>query len=60
MPEVMRIQEAIEKVKKAECFPDVAPSREYWQKGNRYSLIAQMFHALSSENDLSEAWGRIM
>ena len=60
MPEVMKIQEAIEKVKKAECFPEVAASREYGKKGNRYSLIAQMFHAISSENDLSEAWDRIM
>ena len=60
MSEVMTVQEAIEKVKKAECFPDVAPSREYWRKGNRYSLIAQMFYALSSEKVLSEAWDRIM
>ena len=64
MPEVMKIEEAIEKVKKAECFPEVAASREYGKKGNRYSLIAQPFHTLSSENvhpySLPDAWGRMM
>ncbi len=64
MPEVMTIQEAIEKVREAVCLPDLNPFREYWQKDDRYSLIARLFHALSSENvhpyALPDAWGRMM
>ena len=59
-----KIQEAIEKIREMMCSPDKNPVREYWRKDNRYSLIAQLFHALSSENvhhySLPDAWGRMM
>ena len=66
MSEVMTIQEAIEKVREAVCFPDMDPSREYQQKDNRYSLITRLSlsHALSSKYvhpyALPDAWGRMM
>ena len=64
MSEAAKIQEAIEKVREMMCSPDKNPFREYWRKDNRYSLIAQLFHALSSENvhpySLPDAWGRMM
>ena len=68
MPEVMTIQEAIEKVREAVCFPVMDPSREYQQKDNRYSLITRLSHALSSlyvhpyihPYALPDAWGRMM
>ena len=64
MFEVMTIQEAIEKVREAYCLPDMNPFREYWRKDHRYSRIARLFHALSSENvhpySLPDAWGRMM
>ena len=64
MFEVMTVQEAIEKVREAVCFPDTNPFREYWRKDHRYSLITRLFHALYSENvhpySLPDAWGRMM
>ena len=70
MPEVMTIQEAIEKVREAVCSLDVDPSRECQQKDNRYSLITRLSlsHALSSKYvhryvhpyALPDAWGRMM
>ena len=46
------------------CSRTRTPDRGYWRKDNRYSLIAQLFHALSSENvhpySLPDAWGRMM
>ena len=64
MSEAEKIQEAVEKVRKILAFPDKNPFREYWRKDHRYTLIAQPFHTLSSENDhpysLPDAWGRMM
>ena len=64
MSEAEKIQEAVEKVRKILAFPDKNPFREYWRKDHRYSLIAQLFHPLSSENvhpySLPDAWGRMM
>ena len=56
MSEVMKIQEPIEKVRETASLPDVAPSREYGQKDNWYSLMAQMFHAPSVLNSLPDTW----
>ena len=62
--EAKKIQEAVEKVREILAFPDKNPFQEYWRKDNQYSLIAQLFHALSSENvhpySLPDAWGRMM
>ena len=64
MSEAKKIQEAVEKVREILAFPDKNPFREYWRKDNRYSLIAQLFHTLSSENvhpySLPDAWGEMM
>ena len=62
MSEAKKIQEAVEKVREILAFPDKNPFQEYWRKDHRYSLIAQPFHTLSSENvhpySLPDAWGR--
>ena len=56
MPEVMKIQEPIEKVGETASLPDVDPYREYGQKDNWYSLMAQMFHTPSVLNSLPDTW----
>ena len=64
MSEAKKIQEAVEKVREILAFPDKNPFQEYWRKDNQYSLIAQLFHTLSSENvhpySLPDAWGEMM
>ena len=60
MSEAAKIQEAVEKVREMMCSSDKNPFR----KDNQYSLIAQLFHTLSSENvhpySLPDAWGEMM
>ena len=56
MPEVMNIQEPTEKVGETASLPDENPYREYGQKDNWYSLMAQMFHTPSVLDSLPETW----
>ena len=56
MSEVMKIQEPIEKVGETASLPDMDPYREYGQKDNWYSLMAQMFHTPSVLNSLPDTW----
>ena len=64
MSEVMRIQEAIEKVRATASLPNMDPSQECWRDNGQCSLEARLCRALSSENvhlyDLPDAWGRMM
>ena len=64
MSEAKKIQEAVQKVREILAFPDKNPFQEYWRKDNQYSLIAQLFHALSSANvhpySLPDTWGEMM
>ena len=60
MPEVMKIQEPTQKVGETASLPDENPYREYGQKDNWYSLMAQMFHTPSVLNSLPDAWCLIM
>ena len=60
MPEVMKIQEPIEKVGETASLPDVAPYREYGKRDNWYSLMAQLFHTPSVLDSLPDAWCLMM
>ena len=55
MSEVMTVQEAIEKVGETTSLQDMDPFREYGQKDNWYSLMAQLFHTPSALNSLPDA-----